>query len=127
MLRLPFAADGAPPDGFATAVTLPLRDEAAERLIKRLLAETGPALLLALPALAAIEIEADGVTRALTAAHDGDGVTITVDGTTCRWRTGTASGRADPALLADRPAEERARPSWSVRWAVPVTPGGAGR
>ena len=124
VLRLPFAADGAPPEGFATAVTLPLRDQVADRLIKRLLAETGPALLLALPALAAIEIEVDGVTRTLTAAHDGDGVTITVDGTTCRWRTGAAGGRADPGLLADRPAEERARPSWSVRWAVPVTLGG---
>ena len=121
VLRLPFPAGGAPPEGFATAVTLPLRDGAAERLIKRLLAETGPALLLALPALAAIEIEADGVTRALTAAHDADGVTITVDGTTSRWRTGTAGGQADPVLLADRPAEERARSSWSVRWAVPVT------
>jgi hypothetical protein len=29
VLRLPFAADGTPPEGFATAVTLPLRDEAA--------------------------------------------------------------------------------------------------
>ena len=126
VLRLPFPADGAPPEGFATAVTLPMRDEAAGRLVRRLLAETGPALLLALPALAAIEIEVDGVTRALTAAHDGDGdgVTITVDGTTCRWRTGAASGRADPGLLVGRPAEERARSAWSVRWAVPVTPGG---
>jgi hypothetical protein len=123
VLRLPFAADGTPPEGFTTAVTLPLRDEAAERLSRRLLAETGPALLLALPALAVIEIEVDGVTRVLTAAHDGDGVTITADGTTCRWRTGTAGGRTDPGLLADRPAEERARSSWSVRWAVPVTPG----
>src|SRR6516165_259997 len=124
VLRLPFAADGAPPEGFATAVTLPLRDEAAVRLIKRLLAETGPALLLALPALAAIEIEADGARRVLTAAHDGDGVTIAADGTTCRWRTGTAGGWTDPWLLADRPAEERVRSSWSVRWAVPVTLGG---
>jgi len=127
VLRLPFAADGAdgaPPEGFATAVTLPLRDEAAGQLVRRLLAETGPALLLALPALAVIEIEADGATRAFTAAHDGDGVTITVDGATGRWRTATAGGRADPGLLADRPAEERARPSWSVRWAVPVTLGG---
>jgi hypothetical protein len=124
VLRLPFAADGVPPEGFATAVTLPLRDEAAVQLIKRLLAETGPALLLALPALAAIEIEVDGVRRVLTAAHDGDGVTIAADGTTCRWRTGTAGGTAEPGLLADRPAEERARSSWSVRWAVPVTHGG---
>jgi hypothetical protein len=124
VLRLPFAADGAPPEGFATAVTLPVRDQAAGRLIERLLAETGPALLLALPALASIEIEADATIRTLTAAHDGDGVTITVDGAPGRWRTAAAGGRADPRLLVGRPAEERARPSWSVRWAVPVTLGG---
>ncbi|MGZ4434649.1 MAG: sacsin N-terminal ATP-binding-like domain-containing protein, partial [Trebonia sp.] len=124
VLRLPFPADGAPPEGFATAVTLLLRDETAGRLVKRLLAETGPALLLALPALATIEIEVDGATRTFTAVHDGDGVTITVDGAASRWRTATAGGRADPRLLAGRPAEERARPSWSVRWAVPVTLGG---
>jgi hypothetical protein len=120
VLRLPFAADGGPPDGFATAVVLPLRDEAAEALIRRLLAEAGPALLLALPALATIDIEADGVTRVLTAARDGDGVTITVDGVAGRWRTAAAAGQAGPELLADRPAEERQRPAWSVRWAVPV-------
>jgi hypothetical protein len=127
VLRLPFAADGVPPEGFTTAVTLPLRDEAAVQLIQRLLAETGPALLLALPALAVVEIEADGVTRTLTAAHDGDGVTITVDGVAGRWRTAAAAGQADPGLLADRPAEERARPAWSVRWAVPVAAAGQGR
>ncbi len=121
VLRLPFAADGAPPDGFATAVVLPLRDEAAEALIRRLLAEAGPALLLALPALATVDIEVDGITRVLTAAHGGDGVTITVDGVAARWRTAAAAGRAGPELLADRPAEERLRPAWSVRWAVPVT------
>jgi hypothetical protein len=124
VLRLPFAADGVPPEGFATAVTLPLRDEASAGLIKRLLAETGPALLLALPALATVEIEADGTTRVLTAVHEGDGVTVTVDGDAGRWRTAASGGEADPGLLADRPAEERARPSWSVRWAVPVVPGG---
>ncbi len=64
------------------------------------------------------------MTRVLTAAHDSDGVTITADGTTSRWRTATAGGRTEPGLLADRPAEERARSSWSVRWAVPVTLGG---
>ena len=53
VLRLPFAdgqaAGDAPPDGFATVVELPLRDEAAGQLAARLLGETGPALLLALP------------------------------------------------------------------------------
>jgi hypothetical protein len=121
VLRLPFAADGVPPAGYATAVTLPLRDDAAVALIERLLAQTGPALLLALPALAAVQIEAHGRTRELTAVHDGDGVTITADGVPGRWRTAAAAGTADPRLLAGRPAEERARPSWSVRWAVPVT------
>jgi hypothetical protein len=124
VLRLPFAADGVSPEGFTTAVTLPLRDEAANQLVRRLLAETGPALLLALPALTAIQIEADGTTRELTAVHHSNDVTITVDGAVSRWRTATAGGQADPALLADRPVEERARPSWSVRWAVPVVSGG---
>jgi hypothetical protein len=125
VLRLPFAATGAPPEGFTTAVTLPLRDEAAVLLVERLLAETGPALLLALPALARIEIEVDGATRVLTAAHEGAGATISVDGAVGRWLTAGAAGEADQQLLADRPAEERARPSWSVRWAVPVTADGA--
>jgi hypothetical protein len=127
VLRLPFASGAAPPEGFTTAVTLPLRDEAAGQLLRRLLAETGPALLLALPALATIEIDVEGAVRMLTAAHDGDGVTVTVDGAPQRWRTAAASGLAGPRLLADRPAEERARPSWSVRWAVPVTPPRPGR
>jgi hypothetical protein len=125
VLRLPFSATGAPPEGFATAVTLPLRDDATIRLVERLLAETGPALLLALPALASIEIEVDGRTRVLTAEHDGDGATITIDGAVGKWRTAEAGGQIDQRLLADRPAEERAGPqapgpSWWVRWAVPV-------
>ncbi len=120
VLRLPFAATGVPPEGFATAVRLPLRDDAAILLVERLLAETGPAIMLALPALADIEIEVNGTTRLLTATHDGEGATITVDGAVSRWRTSGAAGRTGRRLLADRPAEERARPSWSVRWAVPL-------
>jgi hypothetical protein len=127
VLRLPFAAAGVPPEDFATAVTLPLRDETAVLLVERLLAETGPAIMLALPALAGIEIEIDGITRRLTATHDGEAVTITVDGVIGRWRTSGADGRLDQGLLADRPAEERARPSWSVRWAVPLAADNDGR
>ena len=126
VLRLPFPAEGAPPDGFTTAVTLPLRDPGARELAERLLAQAGPALLLALPALSSIEIEAGGVTRLLTAARDGDDITITVDGPgsasqQSRWRTTAAGGRLAPGLLADRPSEERSRTSWSVSWAVPLT------
>jgi len=118
VLRLPFPSEGTPPDGFTTAVILPLRDDDAAALAKRLLDETGPALLLALPALAEVVIDTGGTTRVLTAEHSEHGATTTVDGVTCRWRTAVDSGRLDPRLLADRPAEER--PSWSVRWAIPV-------
>jgi hypothetical protein len=119
----PFATDGALPDGFVTAVELPLRDEAAVALVTRLLHETGPALLLALPALTHVEITVEGVTRLLTAVHDGDRSTVTVNGARSAWQVASSAGELDPALLADRPAEERARTSWSVRWAVPVTDG----
>ena len=106
-----------------TAVELPLRDDAAVELVSRLLAETGPALLLALPALTHVEITAGGATRLLTAVHDGDLSTITVNGVPSAWRVAGAGGELDQALLADRPAEERVRTSWSVRWAVPVSSG----
>jgi len=133
VLRLPFAADAplaALPDGFDTVVILPLRDEAAIAAVERLLAETGPALMLALPALSEVVIEADDTHRTLTATRAGAIVTITTttttgDVTVSRWRVVAEGGAVDPALLADRPVEERARPAWSVRWAVPVEAGPA--
>ena len=115
--------DGTLGDGFVTAVELPLRDDAAAQLVTRLLHETGPALLLALPALTQVEITVGGATRLLTALHEGGQSTVTVGGVPSTWRVTSAGGELDPALLADRPAEERARTSWSVRWAVPVTGG----
>jgi len=126
VLRLPFAdpAVFAAVDGFVTAVELPLRDDGAAPLVARLLAETGPALLLALPALTHVEITVGGATRLLTAVHDGDRSTVAVNGVPSAWQVAGAAGELDPALLADRPAEERARTSWSVRWAVPVTDNG---
>ncbi|RJL33155.1 sacsin N-terminal ATP-binding-like domain-containing protein [Bailinhaonella thermotolerans] len=97
------------PDGFETLVRLPLRDDAARELVARLLKETGPALLLALPALERVEIEVDGERRALTAAE-----------VSASWRTHSVSGDIPAELLADRPSEERARPYWRVTWAVPA-------
>jgi hypothetical protein len=126
VLRLPFASTGPVPGEFATVVTLPLRDAAAVALVRRLLSETGPAILLALPALAQIEIEIDGTTRLLSAVHDSCSVTISADGQTGRWRTAAADGLLDAGLLDGRPAEESARPFWLVRWAVPVVPGRQG-
>ncbi|MEV5414052.1 hypothetical protein AB0K60_35115 [Thermopolyspora sp. NPDC052614] len=119
LLRLPFpvAAADAPevPEGFDTVVVLPMRDEAAEIAVRRMLEETSPALPLAMPALGAIEIEVGGQVR-----------TVSAEG----WRVVESSGRFTPEqvaeLFADRPTEERARPYWLVRWAVPVE-GGPGK
>ncbi len=111
LLRLPFPADPVDvPDGFDTLVRLPLRDRAAADAVRQMLTETSPALLLGLPALSSIEIDLDGDTR--TVAADG-------------WHEVSDSGTFTPEeiarLFANRPTEERARPFWSIRWAVPVT------
>ncbi|MFI7618426.1 sacsin N-terminal ATP-binding-like domain-containing protein [Nonomuraea terrae] len=112
LLRLPF--DEPPPidvpEGFDTIVRLPLRDRACVEVVRRMLAETSPALLIGMPALEVIEIEVEGETRKVVA--DG-------------WHVVSESGAFSPEevsrLFADRPTEERARPFWSLRWAVPVT------
>src|SRR3954453_8040163 len=113
VLRLPFEADGEPPAGYHTVVILPLRDDAAVALVRRLLSEADDALLLALPSLERIEIETDDEHRVL-------------EGVQSRWWIHRAAGVfAAPEreqLLADRPTEERARPSWSVVWALPRNP-----
>jgi hypothetical protein len=126
LLRLPWPPSVSPevPDGFDTVVRLPLRDADAEALVRRLLDEAGPALMLALPALAEVVIDTGSV-RTLSAewarTDEKDGVSlgsVVIDGTT--WRTAEAHGQADPALLADRPVEERAH--WQVRWAMSDKP-----
>ncbi|WP_344951282.1 sacsin N-terminal ATP-binding-like domain-containing protein [Actinomadura miaoliensis] len=121
LLRLPFPLDEAVdvPDGFDTVVRLPLRDDEAAGRVREQLRQAGPALLLALPALTSVEIDVDGETRTLTAEHDEAAGTVVIDGT--RWRTAEDHGVLRPDLLADRPTEERARPVWQVRWAVPDT------
>jgi hypothetical protein len=110
VLRLPFEAEGEPPEGYDTAVILPLRDEAAAELVRRLLDEAGDALLLALPGLERIEIDVEGSVRVLADAES-------------RWYVQRAAGVLDESdrerLLADRPTEERTRPYWSVLWALP--------
>lgn len=113
VLRLPFSAEGEPPEGYDTAVILPLRDEAAAELVRRLLDEAGDDLLLALPGLSEIEIDVQGDVRVLADAES-------------RWYVQRAAGVLDEndreRLLADRPTEERFRPYWSVLWALPRDP-----
>ncbi|MET8095768.1 molecular chaperone Hsp90 [Streptomyces sp. NPDC005236] len=127
LLRLPFAAEGTAPAPYDTAVILPLRDTAAEDLAERLLRTIDDALLLALPGLEEVVVEiGDAEVRTLrrTAAEHGTVIDDSRDGTT-GYRTVAAHGPLDPALLADRPVEERLRPQWSVTWAVPVGAEGA--
>ncbi|MGG7572005.1 sacsin N-terminal ATP-binding-like domain-containing protein [Streptomyces sirii] len=126
LLRLPLPAEGTAPDGYDTAVVLPLRDGAAQDLAERLLDGIDAALLLTLPGLAEVVVETPEGVRELRRRQDGPYVLIedSERGAT-RWRVATDGGSLDPALLADRPVEERLRPSWSVTWAVPVDSEGA--
>jgi hypothetical protein len=110
VLRLPFAAEGTPPEGYDTAVLLPLRDPAAEDLVHRLLDEVDDALLLALPALAEIVIERPG--RPTVVRRD----------VAERWHVLRREGELDPEVLAGRPTEERTRSHWELTWALPRDP-----
>ncbi|MER5865787.1 molecular chaperone Hsp90 [Kitasatospora sp. NPDC002040] len=130
LLRLPLPAEGAAPTGYDTVVVLPLRDAAAEDLTRRLLAGIDDALLLTLPGLAEVTVETPEGVRTLSrsaAAAPAEGittVTLTDGGRSTDWQTVTLTGTTAAELLADRPTEERARPYWSVTWAVPVNPDG---
>uniref|UniRef100_A0AAU2JR77 DUF505 domain-containing protein n=1 Tax=Streptomyces sp. NBC_00049 TaxID=2903617 RepID=A0AAU2JR77_9ACTN len=127
LLRLPLPAEGTAPDGYDTVVVLPLRDAAAEDLVERLLGSIDDALLLTLPGLREVVVEtpADG-TRTLYRRDEGPYTVIEDSRTgTNRWRTVRHGGPIERALLADRPVEERLRPSWAVSWAVPVDAEGA--
>ncbi|MFF9076357.1 sacsin N-terminal ATP-binding-like domain-containing protein [Streptomyces sp. NPDC014872] len=126
LLRLPLPAEGTPPDGYDTVVVLPLRDGGAEDLVARLLAAVDDALLLTLRGLDEIVIETPDAVRTLRRTRQGPYTHIedSAHGTH-RWRTVTHHGPVEPALLADRPREERLRPHWSVTWAVPVDAEGA--
>lgn len=121
LLRLPLPAEGSAPDGYDTAVILPLRDAAARELTVRLLTAVDDGLLLALPGLSEVTIQLPDGVRTLTRAQEGPYTLIGGN----RWRVASQSGGIDAELLADRPLEERNRPYWTVTWAVPVGADGA--
>ncbi|WP_432076096.1 sacsin N-terminal ATP-binding-like domain-containing protein [Streptomyces wuyuanensis] len=125
LLRLPLPAEGTAPDGYDTVVILPLRDGTAEDLVGRLLAGVDDALLLTLPGLTEVVVETPEGVRTLRRSQHGDHVHVedSARGLT-RWRVVSNHGPIEPALLADRPVEERLRPHWTVTWAVPVDGGG---
>jgi len=111
-LRLPREDAGRPPGGYDTAVLLGLRDDAAVDAVRSMLAEVGDALLLALPGLTEVVVEDDLAGHRRRVAD--------VDR---RWRRLTVEGELDPALVADRPVEERSRRRWRVTWALPSRAG----
>jgi hypothetical protein len=117
-LRLPWPAEGEPPEGFDTEVRLPLR---AGVEVTGLLSGLTAELLLALPGLARIELP----DRTLSIV-DVDRSTVELgDGPASRrWRVLRRTGEIPAELLADRPVEERERPQWTITWAVPVGPRG---
>ncbi|MET9436138.1 molecular chaperone Hsp90 [Streptomyces sp. NPDC006551] len=128
LLRLPLPAEGTAPDGYDTVVVLPLRDAAAVDLAERLLDSIDDALLLTLPGLAEIVVDTGDGVRVLKRSEDEGYVRIEDTASPAgvhRWRTVSHGGPLDPALLKDRPVEERLRPHWTVTWAVPVDREGA--
>ncbi|MFF5705866.1 sacsin N-terminal ATP-binding-like domain-containing protein [Streptomyces sp. NPDC012794] len=127
LLRLPLPAEGTAPEGYDTVVVLPLRDAAAEDLTERLLSGIDDALLLTLPGLREVVVETpSGGHRVLYRRTDGPYTVIEDSASgTHRWRTVRHTGPIEPALLADRPVEERLRPDWTVTWAAPVDADGA--
>lgn len=80
------------------------------------------ATVVVLPLRAPVELVADE-TLPLTLGL----ASLTVDGTTYArdpsWLVHTATGTIPPALLADRPVEERERDGWAVTVAVPSVEG----
>src|SRR3954468_627385 len=126
VLRLPWPIEGAPPEGFATEVVLPLRDGARDVVAAAL--EALPAeLLLALPGLAGIDVVADGMERSLHIERTGTTARITDGAATTAWAVAERSGKLPVELLADRPVEERSRRAWTVTAAVPLDDGGRPR
>ena len=116
LLRLPFPSAAVP--SLDTEVRVVVRDEDA---VRAQLDDVDPALLLVLPGLSTVEV--DG--RVLEAVPVGADVVLHDGrGGQQRWRTARAEGELDPAVLADRPVEERTSTGWSVTWAVPVTADG---
>ncbi len=118
VLRLPFLDESGrqPPEGYDTEVVLPLRDLEAVELVRELLSGVDAALLLTLPGLASVDVVVDGFARRLVAERTADGVVV--DG--IAWKLHSISGELDPALLRDRPIEERARREYDLTWAVPI-------
>ncbi|MBT0767480.1 hypothetical protein KIH74_01005 [Kineosporia sp. J2-2] len=106
-LRLPFEAEGTPPEGYDTAVLLPLSGPDAAARVRQLLTAVSDVLLLALPGLDQIVVELPGETPRV------------ISDVARRWRIVRREGEVPAGLLADRPVEEQVLTRWSLTWALP--------
>ncbi|MFC7568474.1 sacsin N-terminal ATP-binding-like domain-containing protein [Actinomadura namibiensis] len=99
LLRLPFPSSTPAeiPEGYTTVVRLPLRGPAAEASVRAQLEQAGVALMLALPALAEVEVSVGGAVRAVTADE------------VASWTTVEAHGTVPAELLAGPPRSGRGR------------------
>ncbi|GAB6900481.1 sacsin N-terminal ATP-binding-like domain-containing protein [Kineosporia succinea] len=108
VLRLPFEAEGTPPEGYDTAVLLPLNGPDAVARVRQLLAEVSDVLLLALPGLEQIVVELPGENPRV------------ISDVARRWRILRREGEIPAGLLADRPTEEQVLTRWNLTWALPL-------
>ena len=99
------------PPGADTEVRLPLRAGLDADALVAVAAAQAPDLLLALPALAAVDLP-DGIVRR---TEEGDTVRVGAR----RWHVVRAEGEVPSALLAGLAVEDRARTVWRVTWALP--------
>ncbi len=119
VLRLPWPAEGAPPEGFATEVVLPLRP-GSRAAVRAALEELQAELLLALPGLAEVEVVVGGAARTLSCSRTRPLARLRDGDRTTTWRVEERTGELPEELFADRPVEERARRGYTVTWAVPL-------
>jgi hypothetical protein len=119
VLRLPWPADGSPPEGFTTEVVLPLR-HGTRSAVHAALEDLEAELLLALPGLAAVDVVLDGTVRRLSADVRPPRARLTDGRRTTPWQLAVRSGELPAELVADRPLEERDRRAWTLTWAVPL-------
>ncbi|MEJ2861309.1 sacsin N-terminal ATP-binding-like domain-containing protein [Actinomycetospora flava] len=107
------AGESAPSPGTDTEVRLPLRPGVDAGELLATAAAQAPDLLLALPALHAVDLP-DGV---VTRSEEGDLVRVGDRA----WHVLRAEGTIPAGLLADLAVEDRARTGWRATWATPAS------
>jgi hypothetical protein len=118
VLRLVWAVDERPPDGFDTEVRLPLRPGLDVHALLAQARDTAPDLLLALPDLGEIAIEDDVLLR-VDGPLPGE---VTIG--TRRWLLARRTGTLDADDARSQATEQRSRRDWSACWALPLTADG---